>query len=146
MSKRTTTLVLIAGQLSILSIGIVVFSRNTRAHTQQADKPIEQTRKNIQVLKGLREAELYRVMNFMAVSVGKECDFCHVFNGRDPKNGQRNWAWESDEKPEKRAGRRMLQMVLMINGSNKVDFTQNSVTCFTCHRGQTTTVGLPPMP
>jgi len=40
----------------------------------------------------------------------------------------------------------MMQMVLTINGSNKVDFRQNSVTCFTCHRGQTTTVGLPSMP
>src|ERR1044072_1409718 len=85
-------------------------------------------------------------MNFMTVSIGQQCTFCHVINGKDPKTGQRNWEWESDEKPEKQAGRRMLQMVLLINGSNKVDFTQNSVTCFTCHRGQTTTVGLPPVP
>jgi hypothetical protein len=146
MSKRTTTLVLIAGLLSMVSIGVVVSTRTTRAQAQQADKPIEQTRKNIQVLKGLKESELYRTMNFMAVSIGEECDFCHVVKGRDPKSGQRIWEWESDEKPEKQAGRRMLQMVLLINGSNKVDFTQNSVTCFTCHRGQTTTVGLPPMP
>jgi len=146
MSKRTATLVLIVGLLSIVSIGIVVFTRNTSAQTQQADKPIEQTRKNIQVLKGLHEAELYRVMNFMSVSIGQQCTFCHVITGKDPKNGQNIWAWESDEKPEKQAGRRMLQMVLLINGSNKVDFTQNSVTCFTCHRGQTSPVGLPPMP
>jgi hypothetical protein len=146
MSKRTATLVLIVGLLSIVSIGIVVSTRNASAQTQQADKPIEQTRKNIQVLKGLHEAELYRVMNFMSVSIGQQCTFCHVVTGKDPKNGQNIWAWESDEKPEKQAGRRMLQMVLLINGSNKVDFTQNSVTCFTCHRGQTSTVGLPPMP
>jgi hypothetical protein len=146
MYKRTATLVLIAGLLSIVSIGVVVSTRNTSAQAQQADKPIEQTRKNIQVLKGLHEAELYRVMNFMSVSIGQQCTFCHVITGKDPKNGQNIWAWESDEKPEKQAGRRMLQMVLLINGSNKIDFTQNSVTCFTCHRGQTSTVGLPPMP
>jgi photosynthetic reaction center cytochrome c subunit len=146
MAKRTTTLISIAGLLSIVLIGVVVSTRRSGAQAQQADKPIEQTRKNIQVLKGLREKDLYNVMNFMAVSVGEECDFCHVVKGRDPKNGQRIWEWESDEKPEKQTGRRMLQMVLLINGSNKVDFTQNSVTCFTCHRGQTTTVGLPPMP
>lgn len=145
MSKRTATLVLIAGLLSIVLIGVVVSTRTAGAQGQ-GDKPIEQTRKNIQVLKGLKESELYRVMNFMAVSIGDECDFCHVVKGRDPKNGQRIWDWESDEKPEKQAGRRMLQMVLLINGSNKADFTQNSVTCFTCHRGQKTTVGLPPMP
>src|ERR1043166_10092295 len=141
MSKRTTTLLSIAGVLTLVSISLVTSTRTTSAQAPPADQPIEQTRKNIQVLKGLRESELYRVMNFMAVSLGEECDFCHVVKGRDPKNGQRIWAWESDEKPEKQAGRRMLQMVLMINGSNKVDFTQNSVTCFTCHRGQTTTTG-----
>jgi len=145
MAKRTTTLLLITGLLSIVSIGIVS-TRATSAQAPQADKPIEQTRKNIQLLKGLRESELYRVMNFMAVSIGEECDFCHVVKGRDPKTGQRIWEWESDEKPEKQTGRRMLQMVLMINGSNKIDFTQNSVTCFTCHHGQRSTVGLPPMP
>jgi len=146
MSKRTKALLSMVGLLLIVSIGLIVSTRPTTAQAQQTDKPIEQTRKNIQVLKGLRESQLYRVMNFMAVSIGEECDFCHVVKGRDPKNGQRIWEWESDEKPEKQTGRRMLQMVLLINGSNKVDFTQNSVTCWTCHRGQTTTVGLPPMP
>jgi len=136
----------ITGLLAILSIGMVISPRSTHAQNPPGDKPVEQTRKNIQVLKGLRESELYRVMNFMAVSIGKQCTFCHVINGKDPKTGQNNWVWESDEKPEKQTGRRMLQMVLLINGSNKVDFTQNSVTCFTCHRGQTTTVGLPSMP
>ena len=145
MSKQTKALFLIAGLLSIVSIGLLVSTRPTSAQTQ-GDKPVEQTRKNIQVLKGLRESELYRVMNFMAVSIGQQCTFCHVINGKDPKTGQNNWVWESDEKPEKQTGRRMLQMVLQINGSNKVDFTQNSVTCFTCHRGQRTTVGLPSMP
>jgi hypothetical protein len=146
MSKGTGALVLIAGLLSIVSIGLVVSTRTACAQAQPADKPIEQTRKNIQVLKGLHEAQLYQVMNFMSVSLGEQCTFCHVTNGKDPKTGQTVWVWESDEKPEKQAGRRMLQMVLLINGSNKVDFTQNSVTCFTCHRGQTSTVGLPPMP
>jgi hypothetical protein len=147
MSKRTKALLLIAGLLSIVSIGLLVSTRPTGAQAQ-ADKPVEETRKNLQVLKGLglRESQLYNLMNFMAVSIGEKCEFCHVVNGKDPKTGQRIWAWESDDKPEKQSGRRMLQMVLTINGLNKVDFTQNSVTCFTCHRGQTTTVRLPTMP
>ena len=143
---RTITLFLLIALLTIGAIGIVVCTPTTAAQTQQADKPVEQTRKNIQVLKGLKESELYQVMNFMAVSLGEQCTFCHVTNGKDPKTGQTNWVWESDEKPEKQAGRRMIQMVMMINGSDKADFRQNSVTCFTCHRGQTTTVGLPSMP
>jgi Photosynthetic reaction centre cytochrome C subunit len=147
MSRGTATLVLIAGLLLISSIGVVVSTRPAKAHAQ-GDKPVEQAYKNLQVLKGLglRQSQLSNLMNFMAVSIGEKCEFCHVFNGRDPKTGYRNWVYESDEKPEKQTARRMLQMVLTINGSNKVDFTQNSVTCFTCHRGQRTTVGLPTMP
>jgi hypothetical protein len=146
MAKRTTTLLSIAGLLSIVSISIVVFTRTTSAQAPPPDKPVEQTRKNIQVLKGIKEAELYQLMNFMAVSLGELCTYCHVTKGKDPKTGQNIWVWESDDKPEKQTARRMIQMVMLINGSNKVDFRQNSVTCFTCHRGQTTTVGLPPMP
>jgi hypothetical protein len=106
----------------------------------------ERTFKNIQVLKGLREGELYQTMNFIAVSLGENCTFCHVTNGRDPKTNQINWVWESDDKPEKQTARRMLQMVLLINGSNKVDFGPNAVTCHTCHRGQRTPEALPSMP
>ena len=147
---KDRALVWIAAGLSAVCLTFVCQAEKTTSKTapqgSAADKPVEQTRKNIQVLKGLRESELYRVMNFMAVSIGKQCTFCHVINGKDPKTGQNNWVWESDEKPEKQTGRRMLQMVMLINGSNKVDFTQNSVTCFTCHRGQTTTVSLPSLP
>ncbi|HEU5236453.1 MAG TPA: c-type cytochrome, partial [Pyrinomonadaceae bacterium] len=112
----------------------------------QGDKPVDQTRKNIQVLKGLPEAQLTPLMNFVAVSLGVKCDFCHVQQGKDPKTGFINWLWERDDKPEKQAARRMMKMVLDINASNTVDFTKNSVTCYTCHRGQTATVRLPSMP
>src|SRR2546421_9855623 len=133
MSHATKILSLICICLLVLAIYVATSTHavvTAIPQTQQGDKPIEQTRKNIQVLKGLRESQLYQVMNFMAVSIGEQCNFCHVINGKDPKTGQNNWVWESDEKPEKQAGRRMLQMVLLINGSNKIDFTQNSVTCF----------------
>ena len=40
----------------------------------------------------------------------------------------------------------MMQMVLSIKANDKVDFRENPVTCYTCHRGQTKPVGLPPMP
>jgi hypothetical protein len=84
----------------MFSIGTVISTRTTKAQGPPAAKPVEQTFKNIQVLKGLRDSELYRVMNFMAVSIGKQCTFCHVVKGKDPKTGQNIWAWESDEKPE----------------------------------------------
>jgi Photosynthetic reaction centre cytochrome C subunit len=146
MSRANRIRILIALAVFLCAISLTLVSRaEVDAFTPQ-DKPVERTFKNIQVLKGLGESQLYQTMNFMAVSLGQECTFCHVTNGRDPKTGQNIWVWESDDKPEKQAARRMLQMVLLINGSNKVDFGQNAVTCHTCHRGQRSTVGLPSMP
>lgn len=145
MCKRTTTLFFTAGLLLVVSIAVVVSPRIAGAQAP-SDKPVEQTRKNIQVLKGLPDSQLFNVMNFMAASLGVRCDFCHVTEGKDPKTGLTKWIWESDDKPEKQSARRMMQMVLMINKSNTVDFRQNSVTCYSCHRGKTTTVALPSMP
>src|SRR5947209_13271245 len=54
---------------------------------QQGDKPVEQTRKNIKVLKGLPESQLFPLMNFISVSLGVKCGFCHVSQGKDPKTG-----------------------------------------------------------
>src|SRR5207237_5042399 len=114
--------------------------------TAQSEKTVEQTRKNIQVLRGLPDSQLFLVMNFVAASLGVQCNFCHVQQGKDPKTGFTKWVWESDDKPEKEAARRMMQMVLSIKANDKVDFRENPVTCYTCHRGQTKPVGLPAMP
>src|SRR2546423_7210661 len=118
----------------------------SRPQAAQSEKTVEQTRKNIQVLKGLPDSQLFLVMNFVATSLGVQCNFCHVQQGKDPKTGFTKWVWESDDKPEKQTARRMMQMVLSIKANNKVDFRENEVTCYTCHRGQTKPVGLPPMP
>jgi hypothetical protein len=111
----------------------------------QGDKPVEQTRKNIQVLKGMPESQLFHEMNFISVSLGVRCDFCHVKQGKDPKTGFDNWVWESDDKEEKKTAREMMRMVLAVN---KGDFglSRGAVTCFTCHRGQMHPQGLPTMP
>src|SRR5437763_13327294 len=69
--------------------------------TAQQEKPVERTRKNIQVLKGLPESQLFMVMNSIGQSLGVHCDYCHVKNGTDPKTGENNWIWESDEKQKK---------------------------------------------
>jgi len=124
----------------------VVSTTFTRPQSAQNEKTVEQTRKNIQVLKGLPESQLFLVMNFVATSLGVQCNFCHVQQGKDPKTGFTKWVWESDDKPEKQTARRMMQMVLSIKANDRVDFRENPVTCYTCHRGQTQPVGLPPMP
>src|SRR3954447_6166867 len=115
MPHQMRSRILLAATVSLFAASLPSVSRAERApQSAQAEKPIEQTRKNIQVLKGLKESELYQLMNFMSVSIGQQCTFCHVTNGKDPKTGQTNWVWESDEKPEKQAGRRMIQLVMTV--------------------------------
>ena len=115
------------------------------APQEQADKPVEQTRKNIQVLKGLPESQLFILMNLVSTSLGVTCEYCHVKNpGKNPQTGDENWAWESDAKPKKLVGRRMIQMVLDINRTSFEGRT--SVTCYTCHRGSTEIARVPPLP
>jgi hypothetical protein len=107
----------------------------------QPEKTIEQVRKNIQVLKGLPESQLYPVMWFIRDSLGVHCDYCHVKQGTDLDKG---WLWESDDKPEKTRAREMMRMVLEINKSS---FGGNqAVTCYSCHRGTTRVERVVPLP
>ena len=63
----------------------------TPLQATQSEKTVEQTRKNIQVLKGLPDSQLFLVMNFVATSLGVQCNFCHVQQGKDPKTGFTKW-------------------------------------------------------
>jgi hypothetical protein len=119
--------------------GVLAFVNGGHAQQQQqADPPVEQVRKNIQVLKGLPASRLFPLMNFVSDSLGVRCTYCHVYHGED------KWEWESDAKPAKKTAREMMRMVLAIN---KGSFDGNqAVTCYSCHRGQTRVVGLPPFP
>lgn len=146
MPSLTRSLVFICALLLLISSYVVTSMRSTLAQAQQPAQTVEQARKNIQVIKGLPDAELVNLMNFVASSLGVRCEHCHVTAGKDPQTGFTKWIWESDDKPEKTTARRMMRMVMSINASNKADFRDNAVTCFTCHRGQLRPVGLPPMP
>lgn len=148
--KRQLILALIV--IALTQVGLAITNSNTAANTlnstqtAQADEPVEQTRKNIQVLKGLPESQLFLLMNFVAVSLGVQCNHCHVDQGKDPRTGRTKWVWESDDKPVKQKAREMMRMVLSIKANAKIDFRENPVTCYTCHRGQKTPMGLPTMP
>jgi hypothetical protein len=102
-----------------------------------AEKTVEQTQKNIQVLNGLPASQLVPVMNYMGSSLGVKCTFCHV------KQGDK-WDFVSDEKPEKGTAREMIKMT---QGLNKANFKGNpAVGCFTCHRGDEHPVRVPQLP
>lgn len=131
-----------------LTASFVLWGQAARTAAQgpaDGDKPVEQTRKNIQVLKGLPESQLFPEMNFIAASLGVQCGFCHVNKGRDPQTGQTQWVWESDEKEEKKVAREMMRMVLAVS-KGEYGVSRGQVTCYTCHRGQEHPQSLPTLP
>src|SRR5215213_6443842 len=103
----------------LLLIFLVIGWKAKTAQTQSTgDKPVEQVRKNIQVLKGLPDSQLFLLMNFIGDSLGVNCD----------RRGR-----ERDDKKEKALGRDMMRMVLELN---RTRFNREGVvTCYTCHRG-----------
>lgn len=135
--SRTRLLAFCAALLSIACVTLVssveagVTEQGTPAQTAAtqtapAEKTVEQTQKNIQVLNGLPASQIIPVMNYMGSSLGVKCTFCHV-------NKDGKWDFVSDEKPEKGTAREMIKMTIALN---KASFKGNpAVGCFTCHRG-----------
>ena len=106
-------------------------------------------RPNLRVLQALPEPQLFLLMNMVADSLGVRCDYCHVQATPDFTKTPANvggWVWDSDDKPQKRTAREMMQMVIALNaGSFK---GESRITCYTCHRGSTQparTLPLPPI-
>jgi hypothetical protein len=139
-----------AARLAVVALFACLFavSLTLKSGAQQQpppDAPVEQTRKNIQVLKGLPDGQLYHLMNFVSASMGVRCDYCHVITGKNAQ-GQNNWVWESDDKPQKLAARRMMRMTMQLNQTNLADFHNQKITCYTCHRGSTDPLRMPALP
>ena len=102
-------------------------------HAQPADaKTAEQVYKNIIELKGTPADELVPAMQFITVSLGVECGFCHV-QGK----------FELDDKRAKKTAREMMAMMAAINKNSFGGRTQ--VTCYTCHHGVSNPVSVPPV-
>lgn len=85
--------------------------------------------KNIQVLKDIPAYQLTSTMDFIAASLGVQCEFCHVDDAKD-----------KDDKANKLMARKMMLMTMAIN---KANFDRPQVTCFTCHHGTNDPVGMP---
>jgi len=83
---------------------------------------------NVQVLKDLPANQLIDAMVFMEASLGANCGFCHV---RTP---QGEWAFDKDDKPEKKTARKMIEMT---RGLNQQYFDgQPTLTCASCHQAR----------
>lgn len=147
--KKTTTL---RGTVVLAAIAaFTLFHWMTGAEAQSPDqqqpqaqtsaapqeKTVDQTRKNIQALKGLPDSQLLSVMNIFAASLGVRCDFCHVRQGNE-------WAYEKDDKKNKQTARKMIEMTINLN---KASFEgKPEVSCFTCHVGHEHPPTVAPLP
>ena len=128
----------------VLILLVIGWKAQTAQTQSTAGKPVEQVSKNIQVLKGLPDSQLFLLMNFVGDSLGVNCDHCHVKGEKNPQTGEDTWLWERDDKKEKAVGRDMMRMVLELN---RTSFKQQSVvTCYTCHRGSTHPERMAPLP
>jgi hypothetical protein len=110
----------------------LTLSTPVNAQPAPAGKTAEQAFKNIQALQGTPADQVLPAMQFIAASLGVECEFCHVEH-----------KFEADDKPAKATARKMIAMTLAIN---KDSFNgRKEVTCFTCHHANHDPVGTPPV-
>ncbi len=86
--------------------------------------------KNIKVLKGVSSDQLIPAMQFIAASLGVECNYCHVQDHFD-----------KDDKKPKQIARDMMRMMLAID--NQSFGGSRVVTCYSCHRGSLKPQGTP---
>ncbi len=122
-------LLLISGILiSLFSTGWILIDLNSTSLQKknnsqgEGEKTTDEVFKNIKVLKGLPASQLNPTMHFFEASLGFDCSNCHIRGHND-----------SDEKPEKRKARKMIEM---MNAINKDTFEgKQVVTCYTCHQG-----------
>ena len=98
--------------------------------TATTPKLAEEEYKNIQALKGIPADQVIPSMQFIAASLGVECEYCHVAH-----------AFEKDDKKPKLTARKMIGMMMAINKENFEGHRE--VTCYSCHRGAADPVATP---
>jgi photosynthetic reaction center cytochrome c subunit len=125
-----------ASGISLLSIvGIALASTQSAppkpmSETTAAPKLAEEEYKNIQALKGIPAEQVIPSMQFIAASLGIECEYCHVPHQMD-----------KDDKKPKVTARKMINMIMAINKENFEGHRE--VTCYSCHRGSANPVATP---
>jgi tetratricopeptide (TPR) repeat protein len=91
---------------------------------------------NLQILpKDAQRQQVLATMNAFTQSLGVQCNYCHVQEGRGGRNDM-----ASDEKPTKKAARAMMILAREINDKlpaavSKAADATTRVGCATCHRG-----------
>jgi photosynthetic reaction center cytochrome c subunit len=117
--------------LLLAIVGVWAQSGTQKAPAAAAGpKLAEDECKNIQALKGIPAEQVIPSMQFIAASLGVECEYCHVAH-----------ASEKDDKKPKVTARKMINMMMAINKDNFDGHRE--VTCYSCHRGSAEPVSIP---
>jgi photosynthetic reaction center cytochrome c subunit len=127
-------------RLTVSRISLSVFLATAGAWAQSGSpkapmapagpKLAEEEFKNIQALKGIPAEQVIPSMQFIAASLGVECEYCHVAHAN-----------EKDDKKPKVTARKMINMMMAINKDNFE--SHREVTCYSCHRGSKEPVSTP---
>lgn len=96
--------------------------------------------RNLKILpKDISDTKLDSIMQSYNIALGVKCNFCHV----PMKNIADSLDYASDKEPMKEEARKMMKMTVHINKTNfyydkneKPEYL-HTVTCKTCHRGET---------
>ncbi len=132
--NRSTFLFAICG--SSLSIMLAIAGAGAQSDIRNAPsapagpKLAEEEFKNIQALKGIPAEQVIPAMQFIAASLGVECEYCHVAHAN-----------EKDDKKPKVTARKMINMMMAINRDNFEG--RREVTCYSCHRESADPVSTP---
>lgn len=118
-----------------IAFGVTVQTQDPPARGRGGPAP-----SNLQVLpKDWTGQQVQQFMRtYVTTGLGVQCTHCHVQNRA------------SDEKKEKVAARKMLQMMMAINDTHLKEVGEPAaagtykVTCFTCHRGTLKPLTAPP--
>jgi hypothetical protein len=132
--NRSTFLLAICG--SSLSIILAIAGAGAQSDMRKVPaapagpKLAEEEFKNIQALKGIPAEQVIPAMQFIAASLGVECEYCHVAHAN-----------EKDDKKPKVTARKMINMMMAINRDNFEG--RREVTCYSCHRESADPVSTP---
>lgn len=121
----------------ILAVGLAIVgaqAQSTAPPVPSHPKLAGDQFKNLKVLNDIPADQLFPSMQFIAASLGVECDYCHVREGQ-------KMVFDKDDKKTKLTARKMMKMEFAIDKENFDGHLQ--VTCYSCHRGAADPVGIP---
>jgi hypothetical protein len=127
-----TLLVSVAGRAGVSAQQPAAPAAQAPAQPPGGGRGGPQQPKNIQVLKDVPLDQLMLTMQYIAASLGVQCNYCHVQGQND-----------LDDKETKKTAREMMKMVDKLNAT----FFDGKprVSCASCHNGRSKPVRTPPL-